>query len=117
MRTAFPTTTVRSGRVLLVGEAAGLVDPVTGEGMTYAVASAEIAAEIATEALVSRDGSLAALARYEKALRDRFLGAFTGLDRLEQSYVARFCMRMAPRGSQRLLGVQIDTYGRVPHED
>jgi len=35
---------VQRGRVLLVGDAAGLIDPLTGEGIFYAIRSAQIAA-------------------------------------------------------------------------
>jgi len=43
------------GRVLLVGDAAGLADPTTGEGIPHAMASGRLAAESVAEAL--RDGS------------------------------------------------------------
>jgi flavin-dependent dehydrogenase len=36
---------LHQGRVLLVGDAAGLVDPLTGEGIRHAVESAHIAAQ------------------------------------------------------------------------
>lgn len=41
----------RSGRVLLVGDAAGLVNPLTGEGIFYAVATGLAAGRAAAEAL------------------------------------------------------------------
>jgi geranylgeranyl reductase family protein len=37
---------VYAGRILLVGDAAGLVDPLTGEGIRFAVKSGRIAAEV-----------------------------------------------------------------------
>ena len=37
------------GRVLLAGDAAGLVDPVTGEGITYAIRSGQLAAQALLE--------------------------------------------------------------------
>jgi geranylgeranyl reductase family protein len=37
------------GRVLLVGDAAGLADPVTAEGITYAIVSGQLAANAITE--------------------------------------------------------------------
>lgn len=55
------------GRVLLAGDAAGLVNPLTGEGIYYAVLSGILAAEAA-----GHDG--AAGARYRAALRSH-LGA------------------------------------------
>ncbi len=44
--------------VLLVGDAAGFYDPFTGEGVTLALRSAEIAAAVAHEALVGRRADL-----------------------------------------------------------
>jgi geranylgeranyl reductase family protein len=46
------------GRVLLVGDAAGLVDPLSGDGMYEAFVSSRIAAETALELLEDRIGSL-----------------------------------------------------------
>jgi len=39
------------GAVLLAGDAAGLVDPITGEGIAYAMKSGQLAAEAASQAL------------------------------------------------------------------
>jgi geranylgeranyl reductase family protein len=52
-------TSASSGRVLLVGDAAGLVDPLSGDGIYEAFVSAKLAAE----AILAGD-----LARYERAL-------------------------------------------------
>ncbi len=38
------------GRILVVGDAAGLADPITGEGISYSIASGRLAAEAASEA-------------------------------------------------------------------
>lgn len=43
--------TLHRGRVLLIGDAANLVDPWLGEGIYYAVRSAQIAADVIREAL------------------------------------------------------------------
>ena len=59
-------------RTLLVGEAAGLVNPLTGEGIDYALESAEIAAEHAASLLAADDTSLERIRGYDRALRDRF---------------------------------------------
>jgi geranylgeranyl reductase family protein len=58
---------IQSGRCLLLGDAAGLVDPVTGEGIYNAVRSARIAAPVIESYL---KGSLANLQEYE-AIVDR----------------------------------------------
>jgi geranylgeranyl reductase family protein len=56
------------GRILLAGDAAGLVDPITGEGIALALESGALAAEAAADAL--RTGTPdRALARYRTALR------------------------------------------------
>jgi geranylgeranyl reductase family protein len=71
---------------LLVGDAAGFYDPFTGEGVTLALRSAEIAAEIAHEAL--RHDPVGDLAAYDRrrheATRHKFL-----LNRILQHVVAR----------------------------
>jgi geranylgeranyl reductase family protein len=54
-------TRAAGGRVLLVGDAAGLVDPLSGDGIYEAFASAELAAE----AILAGD-----LAAYERSLAD-----------------------------------------------
>ncbi len=59
-------------RVLLVGDAAGLVDPLNGEGIHTALESAHIAAEVAGEALRANDLSAAFLSRYERRWRSAF---------------------------------------------
>lgn len=49
-----------SGRVLLAGDAAGLVNPMTGEGIFYAVATGLHAGRAAAESLAADDGATAA---------------------------------------------------------
>lgn len=55
------------GRVLLVGDAAGLVDPITGEGIAWALKSGQFAAEAAVEALRG-PGVEAAMPAYRRRL-------------------------------------------------
>lgn len=55
------------GRVLLAGDAAGLVDPITGEGIAWALKSGQLAAESVIEALASA-GPDAALPAYRRRL-------------------------------------------------
>lgn len=56
------------GAVLLAGDAAGLVDPITGEGIGHALQSGQLAAQAAVAALgAGQPGS--ALRRYRRALR------------------------------------------------
>lgn len=56
---------IQKGRCLLLGDAAGLIDPFTGEGIFFAVRSAQLAAPFIQEALHRGGNSLAA---YEEAV-------------------------------------------------
>jgi geranylgeranyl reductase family protein len=62
---------LRRGRVLLAGDAAGFVDPFSGEGISYALRSGRLAGEAAADAL---NGSrpVEALLRYERRCRREF---------------------------------------------
>jgi len=91
------------GSWLLVGDAAGFLDPFTGEGLHRAIVSAELAAEAIQDVRRGRSGGLE---RYERAMHDRFstkdvvsrlVQAFLGRPRLFD-YAAR---RIAARGSVR----------------
>jgi len=81
-----PTTRLASGRALLVGDAAGLVDPVSGDGIYEAFVSARLAAESI------ENGTLA---EYEATLRTRLdpiaaagWGAKVALDRFPRAVFA-----------------------------
>ena len=56
------------GPTLLAGDAAGLVDPITGEGIAFALKSGHLAAVAATQSLAA-GAPHSALQRYRKALR------------------------------------------------
>jgi geranylgeranyl reductase family protein len=58
-------------RLLVVGDAAGLVKPTTGGGIYYSLVSASIAADVMLEALSEDDLSARRLAEYERCWRDR----------------------------------------------
>lgn len=55
------------GRILLAGDAAGLVDPITGEGIAHAMDSGDMAAHAVADAL-ARGGPDMALPAYTRAL-------------------------------------------------
>ena len=59
---------------LLIGDAAGLIDPFTGEGIGNAMASAKIAAEVVLAAKTAGDFSATALKPYETKLWKRLGG-------------------------------------------
>jgi menaquinone-9 beta-reductase len=60
--------------MLVVGDAAGLVNPFNGEGIAYAMETGELAAELVHEALVSDRPGLAHL--YPTILRERYARYF-----------------------------------------
>ncbi len=56
--------------MLLIGDAAGMVNPFNGEGIAYAMESGEIAAELTHDALTS--GRLGLAQMYPTVLRERY---------------------------------------------
>ena len=86
---------VAGGRVVLVGDAAGYAEPFTGEGMSCALASAEVLAEVAAD---RRPGSWspAASRLYRRLWRSR-IGPRVRTARLMRHLLAR------PRATVRLL--------------
>lgn len=57
---------IRKGRLFLVGDAAGFVEPFTGEGIAYAIRSGQIASNTIIEAFKNCDFSEEYLSNYEK---------------------------------------------------
>jgi len=90
-----PTRSAGAGRILLVGDAAGYYDPLTGQGMFRALRSAELAAGIVEEA---RDGTrsptlaLPDLGRYDRLLLRAFAPG-RGLQRVIEGVLARSFLR------------------------
>ena len=78
--------TRRAGRRwLLVGDAAGFLDPFTGEGLYRSLASAELAAAAIH---ADRHGSTRAFGAYERAMQRRFL-AKDGVSWLVQAFLSQ----------------------------
>lgn len=61
---------IQRGNALLLGDAAGLVHPLTGEGIYYAIRSAQLAAPVITESL--RSGRID-LRGYQRAVDDQLM--------------------------------------------
>jgi flavin-dependent dehydrogenase len=83
----------REDGVLLAGDAAGFLDPFTGEGLHRALVSAELAAGAILAARrghghVRRAGSATPFAAYERAMQRRFL-AKDGVSWLVQAFLGR----------------------------
>ncbi len=72
LRTRLGGTRTHAERVLVAGDAAGLVNPLSGEGIASALESGELAATHALAALESGDFSAQALAAYSQALEARY---------------------------------------------
>jgi geranylgeranyl reductase family protein len=66
-----PRRVLARGRVLLVGDAAGLADPLTAEGISIALCSGKIAAEAISAGAISTGGGDAALVRRTHTRRTR----------------------------------------------
>lgn len=71
-------------RILLLGDAASLVDPFTGEGIGNAMASGETAAEIAAKAMMAGDFSAGFLSAYDKRIIQRMGGDFRTLSAIQR---------------------------------
>jgi flavin-dependent dehydrogenase len=98
---------------MAVGDAAGLVDPITGEGLYYAIRSADLAAK----ALLSEIGDLAGQA-YRRMLRHDFAGDLEFGSRLaKRVFFGRFLYGSVParmvqftRSSPRFAGIMQDLF-------
>jgi len=66
---AMPPPRLVTDGLMLVGDAARQVDPLTGGGITNGMAAGRLAAEVATRAIAEGDTSAAALSAYETAWR------------------------------------------------
>jgi geranylgeranyl reductase family protein len=76
LRTALTGAKPSADRLLVTGEAAGTTYPLTGEGMGKAMETAELAAEVAIEAVGSCRFEESYLNRYDERLEQRFRRAF-----------------------------------------
>ncbi|MFX0010180.1 MAG: NAD(P)/FAD-dependent oxidoreductase [Candidatus Hermodarchaeota archaeon] len=74
--------------LLIVGDAAGMIDPLTGEGLQYAMDAAEIAADTISEAFQKNDFTKSFLKRYHKLWMKSFGHDFKWATRM-----ARFCAK------------------------
>ena len=86
-------TQIARGRVLAVGDAAGLVDPLSGDGMYEAFTSAHVASASVRDVL---DGRAADLAHYPARL-EAALGRHTSL-----AWIAKAAIERAPGVALRI---------------
>ena len=76
IRVDFLRAPTSADRTLLVGEAAGLVNPLTGEGIDYALESGQLAGLHAAALLADPQHAANHLLRYHHELHDRFARLF-----------------------------------------
>ena len=67
-----PLDKTYSNRLLVVGDAAGFINPLTGEGIYYAMSSAEIAAKVISNSLESNNSSGEYLSKYQDIWKEDF---------------------------------------------
>ena len=67
-----PVEKTYADRILLCGDAGGLVNPVSGDGIDYAMSSGKIAASVIIEALDAGDTSANFLSKYEIIWKNDF---------------------------------------------
>ena len=109
---AYQVVPPRDDGVLLVGDAAGFLDPFTGEGIYAALRSAELAAEVGGRAIENGDVSADAL-RPAHARRDAEFAGKTRVTLILQRVIARRALSVAaarllaarPAHLARLMGV------------
>ncbi len=89
LRVDFATAPTFGDGVMLVGEACGLVNPFTGEGIDYALESAEIASAYVAEQFPAADFSRRKLQEYDRRLRRRFQRSFVYTARIRDFYMTR----------------------------
>jgi len=101
LRTDFQRSPLGRGRVLLVGEAAGLVNPFTGEGIDYALESAQMASQAVAGVIAGRLSVRQGLGRYERAMRARFQRYFQLTTLMRGVYMNRPGLNALARACQR----------------
>ncbi len=90
LRIDFATAKTVQDRILAVGEAAGLVNPLTGEGVDLALESGRMAAEHIRGMFAQGDLSAQRCKAYDKALRSRYQKMFLLLHFLRRLYINNF---------------------------
>jgi flavin-dependent dehydrogenase len=101
IRVDFARAPTYSDRVLLVGEAAGLVNPVTGEGIDYAIESGKIAADHLSIMFATGDFSPQRAHAYDAQLRGMYQRLFVLSDWLRLFYLNPLIVNRALRVAGR----------------
>ena len=73
-------TEFHKGNIMITGDAAGLTDPLTGEGIYYAVRSGKLAAKACIDHLSGDSGAMAA---YTRSVNDELMNELTEANRIK----------------------------------
>ncbi|MBM4423511.1 MAG: geranylgeranyl reductase family protein [Chloroflexi bacterium] len=87
LRFDFPKARIAFPGLGLVGEACGLVNPLTGEGIDYALESAETVAGFLIDVFNSSKSPQYVMEKYTQILQERFLRTFNALIRVRDWYL------------------------------
>lgn len=101
LRIDFPSMRPGGDGFLLVGEALGLVNPVTGEGIDLAMESAELAASVAAAALARDAVTWRGLSPYGRALNRHYAGFFRGVKVLLRLATSPRAIRVLTRQAEK----------------
>ncbi len=101
LRIDFPNLQPGGNGFALIGEALGLVNPVTGEGIDLALESAELAAPVIALALERGAVTRHSLAPYERALGEHYAGFFRGVKVLLRLATSPRAIRVLARQAQK----------------
>lgn len=108
------------GRVLLVGDAAGLADPLTGEGITLSAASGAVAALAIDGACEGRAAPAAVAQRYHRLLRAGLMAELRAAERLSRLMYGLPAIRdniFADRGQRLAEKMTNLVYGEATYRD
>lgn len=92
LRFDFPVSQIAFPGLGMVGEACGLVNPLTGEGIDYALESSELAAEILTNAIHQNTSPTQTMVKYSHAFHERFLTTYKSLIKVRDLYTTPWIM-------------------------
>lgn len=108
-------TCVESGRVLIAGDAAGYVEPFTGEGMSWALRSGELAAAFAVQLAEQRlaPGAWTHTLRHELTHAKRRCALVAGV--LDRPGLLKLSMTLA-EAAPRFAAAVSSAFGRVAQE-
>lgn len=101
LRVDFARSPTFGERTILVGEAAGLVNPVTGEGIDYALESGKMAANHVSHMFAAGDFSVKQLMTYDTILRQHYQRLFVLCDQLRMLYLNPLILNQVVRAVAR----------------